>query len=122
MKYFYIVIVLGLLAGCGKKAYYGFIYDYETKKPLPDVEVNDYLNGVKTRSDNKGYFHLKHKGNISGELIFKKQGYDIDTLKTTRISNGEFFKEEFKGDTVYMFNVNSNFKDSIAKLNGVKIK
>jgi hypothetical protein len=122
MKWFYKIALMATLAGCSNKAYYGFVYDYESRKPLDKVEVYDYINGVKTHTDSKGYFNLKHDNKLSGELIFKKTGYDIDTLKTIRTSSGEFYKEEFKGDTVYMFNVNSNFRDSIAKLNGVKIK
>jgi len=117
MKYIFIIAVIIVIAGCSKKAYYGLIYDYEKKIPLENVEVNDYLNGTKTTSDAKGYFYLKHEAKTAGRLIFKKSGYTVDTLETIRSMSGEQFIERFKGDTVYMFDVKSNFRDSINKLN-----
>lgn len=115
MKYLLLLITLFLIS-C-KKAYYGNVYDFETKQPLASVEINDYMNNTKTYTNSKGYFYLKHTGNIAGKLIFKKAGYDIDTLETIRVINGEFYKDEFKGDTIYLFGINNNFRDSINKLN-----
>jgi hypothetical protein len=119
-KFCWLLAMLFLVTGCREKAYYGYVYDYETKKPVSSVTVNDYLNGTKAITNAKGYFYLEHKGQLSGRLILKKTGYAIDTLETISRQSGEHFIERFKGDTIYMFNVNSNFRDSINELNEPK--
>lgn len=73
-------------------------------------------------SDKTGYFSLEHNTKTSGKLTLKKQGYDIDTLETIKITNGEYFEERFKGDTIYLFKTSSNFRDSIIKLNQINTR
>lgn len=109
-----------VLGACNSKAYNGFVYDQKSKKPIENVEVNDFLNQKSTKTDAKGYFNLEHEGKVSGKLIFKKQGYVSDTLPTISIQSGEKQVEKFKGDTIYLFGIHNNFRDSIAKLNEVK--
>ena len=117
MRYIILIIVFAALTGCSRNAYYGYVYDFESKQPIENVEINDYMNSKMTVTNSEGYFFLKHDNKISGKLIFKKPGYDIDTLETIRISNGEKMQEKFKGDTVYLFDQNSTFRDSIVKIN-----
>jgi len=117
MRYILIFVFLALITGCTKKSYYGFVYDYNTNEPIPDVEISDYLNNTKTFTNAEGYFLLKHEGHTSGQLIFKKAGYPTDTFPTVSHPTGERTVEAFKGDTVFRFALNSKFKDSIDNLN-----
>lgn len=121
MKFFCLIIALLIFSGCKSNLYYGVVYDFENKHPISGVEIDDYLNSIKTVSDSNGHFSLAHGGRISGRLIFKKAGYSIDTLETISSKNGEEFIERFKGDTVYLFTTTSNFRDSIYKLNSVPV-
>lgn len=115
-----LLLIMTLAAGCASKAYNGYVYDYKTKLPLENVEVADYLNNANTKTDAKGYFNLKHESKIASKLVFKKQGYASDTIDAIDIQNGEKMTEKFKGDTIYLFNANNTFRDSIARLNTIK--
>jgi hypothetical protein len=122
MKLPSLLILLILLSSCKGDGYYGVIYDFESKRPVAGVEIDDYLNDKKTVSDSSGHFLLDHKGRLSGRLIFKMAGYVTDTLETISNMNGEQIIERFKGDTVCLFPLTSNFRDSINQLNGVPAK
>lgn len=113
----YILFLLFLSLSCGKNNYYGYIYDIDTKKPIEDVLVNDYLNKNKVSSNIDGYFKLKKSGDFSSVIIFSKNDYQIDTIKSIVIANGERQIERFKGEIIYLSNKNSHFKDSIKNLN-----
>jgi hypothetical protein len=117
MKFSWLISVVLLLASCKGSTYYGVIYDFEKKRPIAGVEIDDYLNSKKTVSDSSGYFSLDHGDRISGRLIFKKAGYQVDTLETISNYNGEQLVERFKGDTVFLFAETSNYRDSIATIN-----
>lgn len=117
LKFYLLTILLFLFPSCKNDLYYGVVYDFENKRPIGGVEINDYLNSIQTVSDSTGYFSLTQRGTVSGRLIFKKTGYTTDTLETISIKSGEQYIERFKGDTVYLFSNNSNFRDSIARLN-----
>jgi len=115
-----IVSICFVLGACNSKTYNGYVYDQKSKLPIENVEVNDFLSNKSTKTDNKGYFNLKHEGKISGQLLFKKPGYVSDTLETIRIQSGEKQIEQFKGDTIFMYDVNNSFRDSIKRLNQVQ--
>lgn len=101
-----------LFGSCISRNNYGYVYDADSQKPLSNVLVNDFLNGKKTKTDETGFFELP-KGMISSKLIFLKKNYTVDTINSIEIQNGEFMKEKFKGEKVYLFNIKSNFRDSI---------
>lgn len=117
MRYILIMCLALGISSCTHRTYYGYVYDFDTKSPLRSVAVEDYMNNKRTVTDAKGYFSLKHDSQVSGELIFKKTGYVSDTLKAIVIHNGEQQQEQFKGDTLFLFNTKSNFRDSIRALN-----
>ena len=108
MKFFCLIIALLIFSGCKSNLYHGIVYDFENKHPIIGVEIDDYLNSIKTVSDSNGHFSMAHEGRISGKLIFKKAGYTTDTLETISSKVGGKFIEHFKGDTVYLFTITSN--------------
>lgn len=115
----FILFLITIAVGCTSKAYNGYVYDHKTKSPIENVEVADYLNNTVTKTNAKGYFNLKHENKIASKLVFKKEGYASDTIDAIDIQNGEKMTEKFKGDTIYLFDANNTFRDSIAKLNSV---
>lgn len=115
-----LIVICFILVSCNSKTYNGYVYDQKTKLPIENVEVNDFLNEKSTKTNNKGYFNLNHDGKISGKLLFKKKGYTSDTLETVSIQNGEKQSEKFKGDTIFLFDVNNSFRDSIQRFNQIQ--
>lgn len=113
--FLYCILILSLL-GCGK-SYCGYIYDYDKKLALEGVNVNDYLNNTQTITDSKGYFFSKDNSSISSIIIFSKNGYVEDTIRSIQIHSGESMERKFKGEKIYLFSNKSTFRDSIVKLN-----
>ena len=113
----YILVLLFLTFSCSKNGYYGYVYDIDTKKPVENVFVNDYLNKNTTITNAEGYFNLRKTGDFSSIIIFTKDNYQIDTIKSIEIANGEKQIQQFRGETIFLSSKNSRFKDSIMKLN-----
>lgn len=76
MKSVFFFICLCLLFSCDNK--YGYIYDFDNRKPLEGViveDINTYVNKIETGTDGKFSF------SECGNLIIKKEGYKTDTLE-----------------------------------------
>jgi CarboxypepD_reg-like domain len=116
MRQIVLISFLVFLSSCNK-SYYGYVYDYDSKTPLNDVVVCDYLNNILTKTNSEGYFQLKKSYKISSVLVFSKVGYVSDSVKSIKIHAGESMEEMFKGEKIYLFSSKSNFRDSINKLN-----
>lgn len=106
-----------MILGCQQDAYYGYVHDFERKTPIAGVIIDDFLNEQKTLTDSNGYFRLEHTNRISGKLILSKVGYVTDTLETVGFHSGEQEYERFKGDTIFLFDVNNHFRDSLSQVN-----
>lgn len=71
----------------------GYVYDYDTKKPLQNVRILQIVNGsniLVTKTSEDGYFGLKKKTKMSlgterhilGNIyVLEKEGYQTDTLE-----------------------------------------
>lgn len=62
--------------------YHGYILN-KMNKPIANVRVNEYNRvPLMTITDSTGYFKLYHSPISISNLIFKKEGYQVDTIQT----------------------------------------
>lgn len=108
-----------VLISCHKSNYEGYLYDTINRKPISGVQVSDLVSGDKTVTNEKGYFILQKRDDISSSLIFHKEQYYKNTICSIQIQNGEKQKELFKGDAIFI--LKNEVKDSILKINGAVI-
>ncbi|UTN02714.1 carboxypeptidase-like regulatory domain-containing protein [Flavobacterium bizetiae] len=100
-KFVYLFIFL-LTISCNNSKYYGYVYNFEKRKPLEGVKVYDVCNKRVIITDKDGYFEIDQTKNCSGTLVFQKTKFHSDTIRSISIQSGEFMREVFKGDTIYL--------------------
>jgi lipoprotein len=91
-----------------KEFYTGYVYDFVTRKPLQNVKVIELESNHETTTNEKGYFSMKKLENVSSSLIFEKEGYRKDTIRSIQIQNGEQQQEVFKGKIIYISKLKEN--------------
>lgn len=102
MRKFICLFILLLTLSCNNSKYYGYVYNFEKRKPLEGVKVYDMCNKKVITTDKKGYFEIDQTKNCSGTLVFQKTNYISDTIRSISIQSGESMIEVFKGDTIYL--------------------
>ncbi len=81
----YLLIISIIFSSCESKIefYHGYVFD-KNNKPIQNVKVREFSeNNFYTYTDRLGYFKLKKNPNFSSDLIFTKNLYKSDTIKTT---------------------------------------
>ena len=104
MKKIFIILICIIVLSCNSKKefYTGYVYDFDTEKPLQNVKVIELESNHETTTNEKGYFSMKKLENVSSSLIFEKEGYRKDTIRSIQIQNGEQQQEVFKGKIIYI--------------------
>ena len=110
MKKIFIILIYIIVLSCNSKKefYTGYVYDFDTEKPLQNVKVIDLMSHNYILTDNNGFFYIKKSENISSKLIFEKEGYKKDTIHSIQIQNGEQQQEVFKGKIIYISKLKEN--------------
>ena len=107
MKNVLLLTLLLLTVSCKQElcdCYHGYVFD-ENKKPIHNVKVQEQSKrDVQTFTDTSGYFKLKKYPDFSSSLIFSKDGYQIDTIKTVveRYDGVKYIFVNYKPDTLFM--------------------
>lgn len=91
MKKIYLLITVILVVSCGgyentKKQYEGYVYN-ENGEALAGVTIREFdiTSSNSTQTDENGHFKMNRAlENRVPNLIFKKNGYEIDTVDLTR--------------------------------------
>ena len=99
---FLLIYIIVLSCNSKKEFYTGYVYDFVTRKPLQNVKVIELESNHETTTNEKGYFSMKKLENVSSSLIFEKEGYKKDTIRSIQIQNGEQQQEVFKGKIIYI--------------------
>ncbi len=101
-----LILFIILLYSCkpSQEFYDGYVY-YD-KKPVGNVMVkeNRIDKNINTKTDSTGYFILPKNSNSLSDLVFIKDGVNIDTVKTVWTQHGEKIKYTFlnkKKDTLF---------------------
>jgi hypothetical protein len=102
MRKFICLLIYFFISSCNNSKYYGYVYNFEKRKPLEEVKVYDICNKKVITTDRKGYFEIDQTKNCSGTLVFQKTNYNSDTIRSISIQSGESMIEVFKGDTIYL--------------------
>ncbi len=110
MKKIFIILIYIIVLSCNSKKefYTGYVYDFDTEKPLQNVKVIELESNHETTTNEKGYFSMKKLENVSSSLIFEKEGYQKDTIRSIQIQNGEQQQEVFKGKIIYISKLKEN--------------
>ena len=110
MKKIFIILICIIVLSCNSKKefYTGYVYDFDTEKPLQNVKVIELESNHETTTNEKGYFSMKKLENVSSSLIFEKEGYKKDTIRSIQIQNGEQQQEVFKGKIIYISKLKEN--------------
>ena len=105
---FLLIYIIVLSCNSKKEFYTGYVYDFVTRKPLQNVKVIELESNHETTTNEKGYFSMKKLENVSSSLIFEKEGYRKDTIRSIQIQNGEQQQEVFKGKIIYISKLKEN--------------
>ena len=110
MKKIFIILIYIIVLSCNSKKefYTGYVYDFDTEKPLQNVKVIELESNHETTTNEKGYFSMKKLENVSSSLIFEKEGYRKDTIRSIQIQNGEQQQEVFNGKIIYISKLKEN--------------
>ncbi|MEZ0128542.1 hypothetical protein AB9T88_01495 [Flavobacterium sp. LBUM151] len=105
----HLLMILLILTGCGSniKNHEGYIFDYNTGRPLSNVEVcsnHDKIGQKCVKTDNKGFFKTEDI-NLSQYLFIYINGRLSDSVQTVFTNGGEKHNEYFvngRKDTVFI--------------------
>lgn len=107
MKKIIFLLIISTLYSCSIR-YYGYVYDFDKKSPISEVEIYTKDSISTTFSTINGYFEIKTKKKVK-ELFFYKNGFQSHNLKTISIQSGEFMRELPFGDTIYLIPKGSKY-------------
>jgi hypothetical protein len=96
-----------LFYSCSNNNFQGYVYDYDTGKPLENVYIK--INDCIAQTDSAGYFAMKIKSNSTTEIFLKREGYASKKLFRKPNSSGEFSKKSLNKNTIYLYNKESDF-------------
>lgn len=108
MKSQFIFIVL-LFCSCTNNKFYGHIYDYDTERPIKNVNI--IINGNSTQTDSSGYFSMKVKSNSPCTIFLQRAGYASKKIYRKPDSLGEFSKKSLNKNSIYLINKESEFSN-----------
>ncbi|KAF2331731.1 hypothetical protein [Flavobacterium ginsenosidimutans] len=106
MKSKFLFITL-LLSSCTSNQFSGYVYDYDTNKPIQNVKVN--VNGINSLTDNLGHFAFEIESNSACTLFLTKEGYASKKVIRKPDSLGTFSKRNLKNYKIYLYKNESDF-------------
>ncbi|OXB04759.1 hypothetical protein B0A81_16480 [Flavobacterium plurextorum] len=101
-----LIIIVFLLCSCTHNKFSGYVYDFDTGKPIQNVVVN--INGNSTSTDSIGYFEIEANINSDCVISLKRQGYVIRTMFRKPDFLGKSKNSKIKKSTIYMFKSDSD--------------
>jgi hypothetical protein len=105
LKIKFILLIL-LFCSCKNYTFEGNVHDYDTDKPLKNVEI--IINNTITRTDSLGFFSLKINSNAA-EIILKKNGYATKKVHRESNTKEEKHNENLKNSVIYLYKRESDF-------------
>ena len=102
-----VIVLLLLLCSCTNNTFSGYVYDYDTEKPIKNVQIDS--NGNKTETDSTGYFSIKVRPNKICKIAIRKEGYVSKKVERKPDSLGLFSKSNLSNVKIYLFDKNSDF-------------
>jgi hypothetical protein len=105
-----LIFIIVLFCSCtSKDKFNGYVYDYDSGKPLKNVRI--IINGNKTQTDSTGYFCMSINSNSTCNMLFAKEGYASKKLYRKPDSLGKFSKKSLKYNRFYLYTKESDFTE-----------
>jgi len=104
-----LIVLILLFCSCTNNTLSGYVYDYDTEKPIKNVQIDS--NGNKTETDSTGYFILKVKPNKICKIVLRKEGYSSKKVERKPDSLRLFSKSNISNIRIYLFDKNSDFTE-----------
>lgn len=101
------IFIALLLSSCTQSTFSGYVYDFDTGKPLKNVTV--YINGNLTKTDSIGHFEIEVNSNSNCIINLKRQGYANKNIVRKPDYLEKTKSGKLKNSTVYMFKSESDF-------------
>ncbi|WP_426485772.1 carboxypeptidase-like regulatory domain-containing protein [Flavobacterium sp. 2] len=96
-----------LLSACTQSTFSGYVNDFDSNKPIKNVNIN--INGNKTQTDCTGYFSLNVKSKSNCIISLKREGYESKKVyRKPDISKRDTMQKR-KNTIIYMFRKDSEF-------------
>jgi len=104
-----LILLILLLCSCTKNTFSGHVYDYDTERPIQNVQIDS--NGNTTQTDSAGYFIIQVEPNKICKIALRKEGYATKKIDRKPDSLGLFSKSNLKNVKIYLFDENSDFSE-----------
>jgi len=101
------IIIAFFLCSCTHNKFSGYVYDFDTGKPIQSVAVN--INGNITNTDSIGHFEVGVNSNSNCVINLKRQGYAIKTVLREPDCMKKNKNSDQKKRIIYMFKSDSDF-------------
>lgn len=102
-----LIVSILLFCSCTTTTLSGYVYDYDTERPIKNVQID--INENTTKTDSVGYFSIQVKTNKSCKILLRKSGYAAKRINRSPDSLGAFSKRNLNKVRIYLFNKNSDF-------------
>ncbi|TDO72830.1 hypothetical protein EV143_107136 [Flavobacterium chryseum] len=106
-----LIFVILLFCSCTNNRFYGRVYDFDTERPIKNVNIN--ISGDVTQTDSTGYFSMKVKSNLPCTIFLQKAGYASKKICRKPDSLGEFSKKSLRNNSIYLIKKESEFSNQI---------
>ena len=100
------IIIAFLLYSCTQNKFSGYVYDFDTGKPIQNVVVN--INGNSTNTNSNGYFEIEVNSNSNCAINLKRQGYVTKTVFRKPDFREKSKNSKPKKSSIYMFKSDSD--------------
>ncbi|WP_029269202.1 carboxypeptidase regulatory-like domain-containing protein [Flavobacterium sp. KJJ] len=107
MKLSLILIKFLILSSCTQNTFSGYVYDFDTNKPIKKVQIS--VNKTSVQTDTTGHFKVSVNSSSNCLLELSRKGYATKKIyrKPDRLENNG--KKNVKNTTIYMFKNESDF-------------
>jgi hypothetical protein len=105
LKIKFILLIL-LFCSCKNYTFEGNVHDYDTDKPLKNVEI--IINNNITKTDSLGFFSLKINSNAAN-IILKKQVYATKKVYRKSSAKEETHNGNLQNFAIYLYKRESDF-------------
>lgn len=102
-----LIFIILLFCSCTNNKFNGYVYDYDTERPIKNVHID--INGNKTQTDSAGYFCVEVNLDSNLKISLNKRGFAAKMITRIPDSLGKFSKRSLHYNRIYLLNEESDF-------------
>lgn len=107
-----IIILLTLYSGIAQHLVSGYVFEKDTKDPIPYVNIGSPTTNMGTVSDDNGYFELMCDSKDE-KIIFSSIGYTTEEVSASELKGGEIILHAIDYEIEEVKIVSSNFDQEV---------